>query len=233
MTVGYNPALQPIQSDILQELAGRVLEEVEEVSLLSAEVPVASLLYEPYQAQDTVSKDTGLNNTNDAGLNDAKAKADTKAVAVKATGSGSLSQIVPTADGWLSGAPLYGGLRILSFASNRIIAGRDATAHSELLAIRAACQAKRSERLPQAALITSLEPCLMCSGAIILARLQAVYFFAPTLKGAGLRWLLKQSRPAALLNHYPEVHELPQFQSQYSRLLRRFFAKRRPVGKGN
>ncbi len=138
-----------------------------------------------------------------------------------------LSPIVPTADGLLPETAFYGGLRILSFASNRIVSNRDATAHSELIAIRAACRQKRSERLPDALLITTLEPCLMCAGAIVLARLKAVYFFAPSLKGAGLRWLLQESRHSTPLNHYPLVEQLTAFAPRYSAALRRFFALRR------
>ncbi|MCB1327644.1 MAG: nucleoside deaminase [Leptospiraceae bacterium] len=117
---------------------------------------------------------------------------------------------------------------VLAAERNRILELRDPTAHAELLCIRAACAAAESERLPpDLVLVSALEPCLMCSGAVVHARLSGVIFFAPTLKGPGLERILEQSRDGALLNHYPETRQWETFQSEYQSLLREFFRERR------
>ena len=55
---------------------------------------------------------------------------------------------------------------------------QEATAHAEMFAIQQACQAIESWRLEQAQLFVTLEPCPMCSGAMMLARVEEVYFGA-------------------------------------------------------
>ena len=72
--------------------------------------------------------------------------------------------------------------RELSCERNRIVERSDPTAHAEMLAVRAACAKIDSERLSNSALIVSLEPCMMCTGALVLARVDRIYFFAPTEK---------------------------------------------------
>jgi tRNA(adenine34) deaminase len=65
---------------------------------------------------------------------------------------------------------------IIARAHNRCVAEHDATAHAELLAIRAACAAVGSERLDGGAIYVTCEPCPMCAGAILQARLGAVFY---------------------------------------------------------
>ncbi len=77
-----------------------------------------------------------------------------------------------------------------------------ATAHAELRAIEKACKKMRSWRLPQAEIYVTLEPCPMCMGAILNARIDKVYFGAYEQKG---RSLTDELANANLLNHTAEV----------------------------
>ena len=83
---------------------------------------------------------------------------------------------------------------------------QDATYHAEVLAIMEACQALGSWRLEDCDLYVTLEPCIMCSGAIINSRIKRVFFAAPDAKAgavSSLYHLLEDTR----LNHQVEVHQ--------------------------
>lgn len=77
-----------------------------------------------------------------------------------------------------------------------------ATAHAEIRAIDRACKKARSWRLPEAEIYVTLEPCPMCMGAILNARIDRVYFGAYEGKG---RSLTNELAEANLLNHKTEV----------------------------
>ena len=77
-----------------------------------------------------------------------------------------------------------------------------ATAHAEMRAIDRACKKEHSWRLPEAELYVTLEPCPMCMGAILNARIKRVYFGAYEQKG---RSLTKELANATLLNHTVEI----------------------------
>ena len=118
--------------------------------------------------------------------------------------------------------------KIINCTGNQISKGRDPTAHSEMIALRLTCRKKKMLRLPNYTIFTTLEPCLMCSGAIILARLKKVFFLAYTEKGPGLTWLLsqrKQGKPKC--NHYPKVEHCQEGGKEYQKILRSFFQERR------
>ena len=72
--------------------------------------------------------------------------------------------------------------RVIASAYNRREADRDATAHAEVLAIRAACRQLGRWNLSDCELYVTLEPCAMCAGAIVYARLKKVYFGAYDLR---------------------------------------------------
>lgn len=93
---------------------------------------------------------------------------------------------------------------ILGEGWNQPIAASDPTAHAELVALRAACAWVRNYRLPGATLYVSLEPCAMCSGALIHARLARVVFGAYDAKtgAAGSRLDVLNTTK---LNHQIEI----------------------------
>jgi tRNA(adenine34) deaminase len=101
----------------------------------------------------------------------------------------------------------------------------DPTAHAEVLAIRAAAEALGGWRLADTTLYVTLEPCAMCAGAIVLARIPTVVFAAPDPKaGAAGSVLDVLAEPA--LNHRPEVIAGVRA-AECATLLREFFAARR------
>jgi tRNA(adenine34) deaminase len=116
----------------------------------------------------------------------------------------------------------------LASAGNERELRRDPTAHAEILAIQAAAEALGGWRLPGTTLYVTLEPCAMCAGAIVLARIPAVVFGAPDPKaGAAGSVLDVLSEPA--LNHRPQVTGRV-LEPQCAALLRDFFAGRRARG---
>jgi tRNA(adenine34) deaminase len=101
----------------------------------------------------------------------------------------------------------------------------DPTAHAELLAIRAAAATLGGWRLPETVLYVTLEPCAMCAGAIVLARIPEVVFGAADPKaGAAGSVLDVLDEPA--LNHRPAVSGGLR-EDECASLLRDFFADRR------
>ena len=104
------------------------------------------------------------------------------------------------------GAVIVAEGRVLAAARNEREALRDPTAHAEMIAITQAASALQSWRLENCTLYVTLEPCPMCAGAIVLARIPRVVFGALDPKGGAVRSLyrlLEDSR----LNHRVEVVE--------------------------
>jgi len=93
---------------------------------------------------------------------------------------------------------------VIARASNRTLRDQDATAHGETLAIRAASAAVGSWRLEGCSLYVTLEPCAMCAGAIVLARIDRVVFGAWDEK-AGMAGSVTDLLRHPRLNHRPEV----------------------------
>jgi len=93
---------------------------------------------------------------------------------------------------------------ILSGTTNRTVRDQDPTAHAELLAIREAAEKLDRWRLDDCTLYVTLEPCAMCAGAIVLARLKRVVFGAWDEK-AGMAGSVGDLLRHPRLNHRPEV----------------------------
>jgi tRNA(adenine34) deaminase len=93
---------------------------------------------------------------------------------------------------------------VLARSGNRTLRDQDPTAHAEALVIRAAAAALDSWRLDGCALYVTLEPCAMCAGAIVLARLDRVVFGAWDDK-AGMAGSVADLLRHPRLNHRPEV----------------------------
>ncbi len=92
--------------------------------------------------------------------------------------------------------------KIISRGHNRRTKRQIATAHAEIEAIEKACKKLKSWRIPECELYVTLEPCPMCMGAMLNARIKKVYFGAPENKG---RSLTREIADANLLNHRIEV----------------------------
>ena len=117
------------------------------------------------------------------------------------------------------------GGAVLAAAGNRMRELHDATAHAEMLTIRAVSAELGRERLDGLDLYVTLEPCPMCAQAISLARLGRLYFGAPDPKGGGVEHGPKIfSQPSC--HHKPEVYGGID-ESRCAVLLRDFFAARR------
>jgi tRNA(adenine34) deaminase len=113
----------------------------------------------------------------------------------------------------------------LASAGNERELRRDPTAHAEILAIQGAAKALGGWRLPETTLYVTLEPCAMCAGAIVLARIPRVVFGAADPKaGAAGSVLDVLGEPA--LNHRPQVSG-GLLEDECAELLRRFFDARR------
>jgi len=107
---------------------------------------------------------------------------------------------------------------------NHPIGASDPTAHAEILALREAGRARGNYRLPGATLYVTVEPCLMCVGAIVHARVATVVYGAADPKGGAVRSLLD---PSTLpLNHRFEAIE-GVLAEECRRLLEDFFRERR------
>ena len=123
------------------------------------------------------------------------------------------------------GAVLVRDGQLLAEAWNRPIASSDPTAHAEIVALREAGEAVHNYRLPGSTLYVTLEPCPMCAGAMVLARLQRVVFAAFDRRGgavASAHHLLQ----ADDLNHHVEWRG-GVLAAPAAAMLRQFFRQRR------
>ena len=123
------------------------------------------------------------------------------------------------------GAVLVHEGRLLAEGHNGTVARRDPTAHAEVVVIRRAAERLGDWRLVDSTLYVTLEPCAMCAGALVLARVPRVVFGAPDPK-AGMAGTLGNLLQDARLNHRAEVvgGVLAEASAQ---LLRGFFGGRR------
>ncbi len=108
---------------------------------------------------------------------------------------------------------------------NSPVARNDPTAHAEILALREAAARIGNYRLENAALYSTLEPCAMCAGALVAARVGRLVFGARDLRFGGVRSKF-QIADSDLLNHRVEVVENV-LAVECVELLREFFEKRR------
>lgn len=118
--------------------------------------------------------------------------------------------------------------RVISYGYNLRESRQDVTLHAELIAIRKACRKLHSWRLDQCDLYVTLEPCVMCAGAIQQARIRTVYFGATDPKGGGV--VSKASVLDLPLNH-KVIYEGGILAEESRALLQVFFADRREKDK--
>ena len=114
---------------------------------------------------------------------------------------------------------------IVARGQNRVLRDLDPTAHAEIVALRAAVAAVGNYRLPGCTLYATLEPCAMCAGAMIHARLDRLVFAAADPKAGAAGAVL------AVLNHPQLNHQMMVEQgilaAEAAELLRSFFRERR------
>lgn len=115
---------------------------------------------------------------------------------------------------------------VVARAGNRTRELNDPTAHAEILAIRMACEALGSERLPGYDLYVTLEPCPMCASAISQTRIARVYYGAADPKSGGV------AQGPRVFSH-PQSHHVPEVYdgiaaAESEALLKAFFAAKRP-----
>lgn len=115
--------------------------------------------------------------------------------------------------------------RIIARGQNRVLRDNDPTAHAEIVALRMAAQAIGNYRLTGCTLVSTLEPCAMCAGAMIHARVDRLVFAADDPKAGAAGSVLSVLNHAAL-NHQITV-DRGLLAEESALLLREFFQRRR------
>lgn len=124
------------------------------------------------------------------------------------------------------GAVLSSGDQLVATAHNLTLTNADPTAHAEIELLRSAARAQGAARLPDTTLYVTLEPCLMCLGAMVHARISRLVYAASDPKVGAVA--LFQSVPVGFqgLNHRLEIEQGP-LREESAALLRAFFRERR------
>ena len=124
------------------------------------------------------------------------------------------------------GAALFQGDRLLAVGGNRVLRDSDPTAHAEIVAMRLGGAVLGNYRLPGCTLFCTLEPCAMCAGAMVHARLERLVFGALDPKAGAAGSVL------SVLNHAQLNHRMTVdgevLAEECGVLLRAFFRERRP-----
>jgi tRNA(adenine34) deaminase len=123
------------------------------------------------------------------------------------------------------GAVLVRDGQVISKAFNKPIANHDPSAHAEILALREAALAEENYRIPGTTLYVTLEPCAMCSGAMLHARVSRVVYGAPDPK-TGTAGSVLDLFASKQINHQTSV-EGGVMSEECGQLLREFFKGRR------
>jgi tRNA(adenine34) deaminase len=124
------------------------------------------------------------------------------------------------------GAVLVRDGEVLGRGRNSPIQLNDPTAHAEILALREGSQKTRNYRLEGATLYCTLEPCVMCAGALVAARVSRVVFGARDLRFGGVRSKFRLA-DTEVLNHRLVIEE-GVLGAECAELMRSFFATKRP-----
>ena len=123
------------------------------------------------------------------------------------------------------GAVLVIDGEIVARAYNTPISANDPTAHAEINLLRAAAQSVQNYRLDNATVYVTLEPCIMCAGALVHARIRTLVFGARDLRFGGVRSKF-QLADSDLLNHRIQIVE-GVLAAETTALLQNFFRERR------
>lgn len=123
------------------------------------------------------------------------------------------------------GAVIVKDDKIIEQGFNQMIMNNDPTAHAEIIALRKTAQTIQNYRLPECDLYVTLEPCMMCLGAMIHARIRTLYF-ATTEPKAGAACSKASLHTLPFLNHYLSV-EGGILANEASQMLKAFFKTKR------
>jgi tRNA(adenine34) deaminase len=115
--------------------------------------------------------------------------------------------------------------RVIGRGQNCPISRNDPTAHAEILALREAAAATGNYRLEHATMYVTLEPCVMCAGALVAARISRLVFGARDLRFGGVRSKFRVA-DSDVLNHRVEIVE-GVLGAECAELMQRFFSSRR------
>ena len=115
--------------------------------------------------------------------------------------------------------------RVIGRGRNSPISANDPTAHAEILALRQASAATANYRLEGATLYATLEPCVMCAGALVAARISRLVFGARDLRFGGIRSKFRLA-DSDVLNHRVEIAE-GVLGAECAELMQQFFTRRR------
>ena len=123
------------------------------------------------------------------------------------------------------GAVVVYNNRIIGKGHNQTEMLNDPTAHAEMIAITAACNHIKSKFLEECDLYVTLEPCVMCTGSILLARIKNLYFgtFEPKFGACGSLYNIAADNK---FNHKPDIYS-GIYAEESSEMLKRFFSKKR------
>ncbi len=125
------------------------------------------------------------------------------------------------------GALIVAGSKVLARAHNQPRARHDPTAHAEVLALRKAARKRKNYRLPDCDLYVTLEPCPMCLGAAVQARIRRIIYAAPDPKAGAVESVIQF--PWEKLNHRPEIQG-GVLEEEARKLLQDFFKAKRSRG---
>ena len=123
------------------------------------------------------------------------------------------------------GAVVVAGGEVVGAGANSPIGRHDPTAHAEIVAVREACRRLKTYRLSEATLYVTMEPCAMCAGALVNARVKRLVFGTRDLRFGAVRSKFRVA-DSELLNHRVEVVE-GVLAEECLRLLKGFFEARR------
>ena len=115
--------------------------------------------------------------------------------------------------------------KVLARAYNQKIRKKDPTSHAEIECIKKSCNKLKSYYLDDCDMYITLEPCMMCTGAIIQSRLRKIYIGTKDPKGGSIVSSIELST-VKNINHYPEI-EIEILQEECSKILKDFFKEKR------
>jgi tRNA(adenine34) deaminase len=123
------------------------------------------------------------------------------------------------------GAVIVKNNKIIARGYNKSISLKDSTAHAEIIAIRKACKKLNNYRLNDCSIYVTIEPCSMCAGALILARVKKIYFGAKDIK-AGACGSVFNIVSDNKLNHKIEISS-GLMEEECATIIKQFFQSRR------